>query len=111
MKKIILSLFLSLALFNHPSLEALRNEALFDANKKNGPKIVINNRILGRVNGKPISTYDLMKKMDVSFFRQYPEYASSIEARFQYYEMVWKSALAEMIDKQLILADAQESKI
>ncbi|MFI0434179.1 MAG: SurA N-terminal domain-containing protein [Parachlamydiaceae bacterium] len=91
-------------------LEALTNEPLF-SKKREEPKMVINNRILAKVGGKPISTYDLMKKMDLSFFRYYPEYTSSIEARFQFYEMSWKHTLSEMIDKELILADAQESKI
>lgn len=92
------------------SLEAIGNDSLF-SNKREEPKISINNRILANVNGKPISTYDLMKKMNLSFFRQYPEYASSNEARFQYYEYSWKHTLSDIIDKELILADAQESKI
>ena len=74
-------------------------------------KILINNRILARVNGKPISTYDVMKKMDLSFFRQYPQYVSSNEARLQYYQASWKFALSDIIDKELILTDAQDSKI
>jgi hypothetical protein len=94
------------------SLEAVKNDALFASSKKQEePKIFINNRILARVNGKPISTFDLMKKMDLAFYRQYPEYASSIEARAQYYDMSWKYVLEDIIDKELILADAQESKI
>ena len=36
------------------------------------PKLQINNRILANVNGKPISVIDAMKKMDVIFFRQFP---------------------------------------
>jgi hypothetical protein len=78
---------------------------------KEEPRIFVNNRILAQVNGKPISTFDLMKKMDLAFYRQYPEYASSIVARYDYYQMGWKHILEEIIDKELILADAQESKI
>lgn len=74
-------------------------------------RVVINNRILARPNGKPISTYDLMKKMDLAFYRQFPEYSSSTDARFQYYQFGWRAALSDMVDKELILADAQESKI
>ncbi len=104
-KTFIIFLILSLA-----SLQAASSESrLFQ--KKGESKILINNRILARINGKPISTYDLMKKMDLSFYRQYPEYASSIDARYQFYQMSWRGALSDMIDKQLILADAQESKI
>lgn len=45
------------------------------------------------------------------FYKQFPQYASSVEARFQFYQMNWKTALEEMIDKELILADAEENKL
>lgn len=75
------------------------------------PKIFVNNRILAHINGKPITTYDLVKKMDLSFYKQYPEYVSSIQARFQFYEQGWKFILDDLITEELILADAKESKI
>ncbi len=94
------------------SLQAIKDDSLFNANKtQEEPKIFINNRILARVNGKPISTFDLIKKMDLAFYRQYPQYTSSIVARSQYYDMSWKYVLEDIIDKELILADAKESKI
>lgn len=99
-------------LWGSSSLYAIRNEPLFNSSQKEQePKIYVNNRILIRVNGKPISTYDLMKKMDLLFYRQYPQYTSSVVARSQYYDLSWKYVLEEMIDKELILADAKESKI
>lgn len=101
---------LSMALLALSSLQAINHESLL-MKRQEEPKILIHNRILARVNGKPISTYDLMKKLDLAFFRQYPEYASSVEARFQFYEYSWKPALSDIIDKELILADAKESKI
>lgn len=103
-------IFCSFASLACTSLTALKNEPLFSA-KRAEQMIYINNRILARVNGKSISTYDLMKKLDLTFYRQYPQFASSPEARFQFYELSWKPALSEMIDKELILADANESKI
>lgn len=106
--KIFISLFAFLMGF--PALQAV-NESILKSKQQEEPKIFINNRILARVNGKPISTYDLMKKMDLSFYRQYPQYASSTYARHQFYDLSWKAALSEIIDKELILADAQESKI
>lgn len=102
--------FLFVILLGSASVQAIKNEPLFNA-KQEEPKIYINNRILTRVNGKPISTYDLMKKMDLLFYRQYPQYTSQVVARAQYYEMSWKYVLEEIIDKELILADAKESKI
>ncbi|MCE2983801.1 MAG: hypothetical protein LW832_09580 [Parachlamydia sp.] len=94
--------------FSLCSLEALKPESFMEQTEQ---KIFINNRILARVNGKPLSTFDIVKKLDVTFFRQYPEYASSSQARFQYYQVNWKYALDELINKELILADAKESKI
>lgn len=73
--------------------------------------IVINNRVLAHVNGKAITVLDLMKKMDMLFLKQFPEYTSSSEARFQYYQVNWRQVLQELIDKELILADAAENKI
>lgn len=74
-------------------------------------QIFINNRILARVNGKAISAVDVMKQMDLMFYKQYPQYASIIQARHQFYTMHWQRVLKDLIDKQLILADAEEHKI
>lgn len=74
-------------------------------------QIIINNRILAKVNGKAISVIDLMKKMDMLFYRQFPEYTSSIQARFQFYQANWKHVFQEFLDKELILADATENKL
>lgn len=109
--KIKIFICLSVILTGISSLHAIKKESMLNSSSQEEPKIFINNRILARVNGKPISTYDLMKKMDLTFYRQFPQYATSTQARHQFYEMSWKPALSEIIDKELILADAQESKI
>lgn len=104
LKHIFLSLpliFLQLPLPSAPLLPA----------SSTSPKIAINNRILAQVNGKSISVIDLMKKMDILFYREFPEYTSSAEARFQFYQANWKHMLQELIDKELILADAEENKL
>lgn len=75
------------------------------------PKIFVNNRILARINGKPITTFDLVKKMDLTFYKQYPEYVASNPARFQFYQYGWKHILNDLINEELVLADAKESKI
>lgn len=75
------------------------------------PQIAVNNRILAKANGKAISVIDLMKKMDMLFYRQFPQYTSSAAARYQFYLANWKFVLTEMIDKELIMADAEESKL
>jgi len=73
--------------------------------------IEVNNRVMAIVNGKPITAYDIMKKLDITFYKQYPEYADSIESKFQYYQYNWKYTLQDLIDKELILADAEEVKL
>lgn len=75
------------------------------------PKIFINNRVLANINGKAITTYDLVRKMDMTFYKQYPEYVKSNQARFQFYDQGWKFILDDLIHEELVLADAKESKI
>lgn len=74
-------------------------------------KIAINNRILANVNGKAISVLDVMKKMDIQFYRSFPQYTSSTPARFQFYQLHWKKILQDLIDKELIMADAADNKL
>lgn len=73
--------------------------------------LVVNNRILATVNDKAISVVDVMKKMDMLFYRQFPEYTSSVQARFQFYQVNWKHVLNDLIDKELVMADAEENKL
>lgn len=109
MKK-ILFLYVLGTLLNFSNLQAIKGEGLLSYSTEQ-PKIFINNRILADINGKPISTYDLVKKLDISFYRSYPEYATSVDARFEFYQIMWKIALEQMIDKELMLLDAKDSKI
>jgi|GEM_PF-326748 len=74
-------------------------------------KIVIHNRVLATVNDKSVTVYDLMKKMDLLFYRQFPQYTSSAAARYQFYNANWKAVLRDLIDKELIMADAEEVKM
>lgn len=74
-------------------------------------QIFVNNRILATVNGKPISVIDIMKKMDMMFYSQFPQYTSSVEIRHQFYQVNWKRVLQDLIDKELVLADAEEHEI
>ncbi len=74
-------------------------------------EIIVNNRVLANVNNKPITVVDVMKKMDMIFYREYPEYTSIKAARFQFYMNSWKHVLQDLIDKDLVLADAEEAKL
>ena len=100
-------LFLPLFLLSTVTLQAA-SPLLFHEPKAH---IEVNNRVLATVAGAPITTVDLMKAMDLSFYRQYPEYASSNGARHQYYLTTWKATLKDLIDKQLVLADAADTKL
>jgi hypothetical protein len=104
MKKILLSLMLASC-----SLSAQQLPMMFNQEEK--VDLIVNNQILAKVNGKPISVIDIMKKMDIIFLRRFPEYTNSKTARYQFYMANWKSILNELIEKELILADAQEKKI
>jgi hypothetical protein len=89
---------------------AAATSQLFSAGRE--PKrIDINNRIIAKVNGKAISVFDIMKKMDVVFYQQFPQFSDSLPARFQFYSVNWKHVLQDLIDKELILADATEMKM
>lgn len=92
-----------------PAFSRQSNSFLFSSTQPK--KVEVNNRILAVVNGKPISVYDLMKKLDVVFYKQFPQYADSAEAKYQFYQYNWKVTLRDLIDKELILSDAKEVKL
>ncbi len=75
------------------------------------PKISVNNTLLAKVNGNTISVLDVMKKMDMVLHQNYPQYADSSQARFQFYTTSWRPIFMEMIDTELILSDAQDKEI
>jgi SurA-like N-terminal domain len=76
-----------------------------------GKKIAVQNSILAKVNGTTISMLDVKKKMDMVFYQHYANLSHSNTARYQFYEKSWRPVLMEMIDHELILADAQEKEI
>ncbi|HSX12965.1 MAG TPA: peptidylprolyl isomerase [Chlamydiales bacterium] len=74
-------------------------------------QIAVQNSILAKVNGHTISVLDVKKKMDVAFHKNYPQYANSAQARFQFYDTSWRHVLMEMIDQQLMLTEAESKQI
>jgi hypothetical protein len=74
-------------------------------------EILFENKLLAQVNGKPVTVFDVMKKMDLMFYRQYPQYVDSKQARFQFYQMSWKHVLQDLVEKELMMADAMNSKM
>lgn len=101
-------LFAGLALF--PRVEATDFSFLGAFGEKK-PVIVVHNRVLAKVNGKPITVVDLMRKLDMLFFQRYAEYADVKEARCQFYQAAWRHVLDELIDKELMLLEAKELKM
>lgn len=109
MKKPLLLSFLLSSVMLCSTSDVGAEVSLLGAGKEQ--QITVNNRVLAKANGKAISVIDLMKKMDMLFYRQFPQYTSSAAARHQFYLANWKYVLTELIDKELIVADAEESKL
>lgn len=74
-------------------------------------KLEIHNRVLIKINGSPISVMDVVRKMDLFFFQQYPQLVDQPMFRYQMYRENWRAFLQRAIDDQLMLADAKEKKI
>lgn len=74
-------------------------------------QITINNRILARVNGRTISVLDVMKKMEVYLARAYPDVSYSSSVRYQFFLTNWRPIFTQMVDNELILADAEQVKL
>jgi hypothetical protein len=74
-------------------------------------ELIVNNRILTKVNGKTVSLMDVVKKMDVYLNRYYPQYVNSKPARFQFYIANWRETLNQMIDNELMMADAESREV
>ncbi len=74
-------------------------------------ELIVYNRILAKVNQKTISVIDVMKKMDLFLQKHYPQYAHSKVARYQFYSAQWRDYLTQMIDTELMIADAAKVEL
>lgn len=75
------------------------------------PKLSIHNEILAKINDKSISVMDVKKEMDMIFLKAYPDMNDSLGARYQFYSSSWKHVLDQMINKELMLLDAEEKQL
>jgi hypothetical protein len=73
--------------------------------------LIVFNRILAKVNGKTLSVIDVMRKMDLFLQRNYPHLVDSKVARYQFYSSQWRETLAQMIDQELMIADAERLEL
>ena len=76
-----------------------------------GDSIVINNKVLTKVNNTSISTIDIVKKMDLLLYQFYPNLTSNIEAKYQFYTTHYENTLNDMINMELMLKDAENKHI
>ncbi len=91
------------------SLSIHANPAAFEQTEPE--ELIIHNRILAKVNTKTISVIDVMKKMDLFLQKNYPQFIASKGARFQFYSHQWRDYLAQIIDQELMLADAERLEV
>lgn len=75
------------------------------------PQLIVNNRILVKINDKTISVLDVMKTMDIHLNRYYPDLVESPIARYQFYTNHWRTSLDQMIVGELMMADAAKREI
>lgn len=105
MKKFLLT-FCTFALF-----AAIPQAPLSMPSFEGETKIGVQNSILTQINGTTLSVMDVKKKLDVAFHQSYPQLIDSTNARFQFYQTGWRNVCMELIDHELILADAEEREI
>jgi len=74
-------------------------------------EIVIQNRILVKINEKNISVLDVVKQIDLFLSRHYPQYLYSKAAKYQYYTSQWRPFLQQMIDTELMVLDAESCNV
>jgi hypothetical protein len=70
--------------------------------------VVVDNKVLATVRGQVVTVIDVMKKLDMIFYQQFPQYRGSSEARFEFYQTNWRKILQELVDRHLILVLAEE---
>ena len=70
--------------------------------------IVIENRVLATVRDQVITVQDVVKKLDMLFYQNFPEHRASTEARFEFYKATWRKMLEDLVNRQLVLSWAEE---
>lgn len=76
--------------------------------QKEPEELIIHNRILAQINGKTLSVIDVVKKMDLFLQKHYPDYFASKIARYQFYVSHWQETLDQIVDTELMIADAEK---
>jgi hypothetical protein len=74
-------------------------------------KVLVENRVLACVRDQTITVMDVMKKLDMIFYQQYPQYRGIPEARYEFYSANWRKALDELVDRRLALLYSEEKQL
>jgi len=93
------------------SLVAIAGFAQFEPSYEMKAGIKINNTVLAKVAEKTITTYDVMKRLEINFNRSFPDLLNSVPSRYQFYMTGWQHALDELIDNELILIDSSKKEL
>jgi len=75
------------------------------------PRLMINNRPLAKINGKVLSLYDVVKRMDLFLYDYYPDYTPSAPEKYQFYMSRWQATIDDMVADELVLLDAEQKEI
>jgi hypothetical protein len=74
-------------------------------------RLRVHNRVLTAVLGKPITVLDVQKHLETQFYAQFPQYRDRPEAKWEYFQMRWREALGELVNQELVLADAADREL
>ncbi len=92
------------------SLVCCRMEAEAEETSQRRPSVIVENRVLATVRDQVITVMDVMKKLDMVFCQQFPQYRAVPEARYEFYRSNWRRVLEELVDRQLIMSLAEEKQ-
>ncbi|MBB64891.1 MAG: hypothetical protein CMO81_07475 [Waddliaceae bacterium] len=71
----------------------------------------IDNQVLTKVNDKFISVLDVANELERVFDSEFKEYKDIPEARYEFYSAHWRQFFQDMVDRQLVIADADEQEL
>lgn len=73
--------------------------------------IRIHNKLLAKIDGRPISILDIKKKMDFLFYKSYPKYKNNLPAKYEFYRNSWKGVLMELINEEMLCLEAEKKEL
>lgn len=74
-------------------------------------KLRINDCVVAKINDNPITVFDIAKQLEGHLQHQSTKEIANADERLQFFNTYWLQALRDRIDRELILADADERKL